>query len=84
MLAVILVISFSCKKDRRETPYSPPIPPVTPPPTVLLKDIVIPHLPSPFHAFEYAFLLIGKLSMDSMILREDYNGPGRLILSYTH
>ena len=34
--------------------------------------------------FEYAFLLIGKLSMDSMILREDYNGPGRLILSYTH
>lgn len=34
--------------------------------------------------FEFGFLLISKLSADSMILREDYNGPGKLILSYTH
>jgi hypothetical protein len=31
----------------------PPPPPPPPPPTVLLKDIVIPTLPSPYYHFEY-------------------------------
>ena len=34
--------------------------------------------------FEFGFLLISKLSTDSMRLQEEYNGPGRLILTYIH
>jgi hypothetical protein len=46
------MLLFSCKKEKGTTdPVSPP--PVDPAPTVLLKDVVIAHLPSPFYHFEY-------------------------------
>jgi len=56
MLLLMSGILFSCKKDPIESSGPPPVPPAVPPVTsasVLLKEIVIPHLPSPFHAFEY-------------------------------
>ena len=53
LLLMILMVSFSCKKDRNETSNPPPDTPITPTSPVLLKDIVIPNLPSPFYAFEY-------------------------------
>lgn len=51
---VILIITtalLSCKKEKGIT--NPPLPPGPPIPSVLLKDIVIPHLPSPYYHFEY-------------------------------
>jgi len=47
LLTVIIFISNSCKK---ETNCLQPAPPVQP---VLLKEINIPNLPSPFYRFEY-------------------------------
>ena len=49
LLAVIIFIGGSCKKEKgTDTP--PPAPPVQP---VLLKEINIPNLPSPYYRFEY-------------------------------
>ncbi|MES2850275.1 MAG: hypothetical protein V4685_14550 [Bacteroidota bacterium] len=50
LLLAIPVLLFSCKKDQGT--YIPQIPEPTIPP-VLLKDIVIPNLPSPYYHFEY-------------------------------
>jgi hypothetical protein len=46
LLLAIAIVLFSCKKEKTTT---------TPPPgnPVLLKDIVIPNLPSPYYHFEY-------------------------------
>jgi hypothetical protein len=46
---LLIVILFSCKKDKIESNSSspPPLPPL------LLKDIVVPRLPSPYYHFEY-------------------------------
>jgi len=46
---IIIILLMSCKKDNIESnPSSPaPLPPL------LLKDIVVPHLPSPYYHFEY-------------------------------
>ena len=49
LLLIVPVTLFSCKKEK-ETPNIPPDPVV---PAVLLKDIVIPNLPSPYYHFEY-------------------------------
>ena len=46
---VLVAIFISCKKQK-ETLQQPPAPP---PPTVLLKDMVVDHLPSPYYHFEY-------------------------------
>jgi len=47
LLSVIVLLS--CKKDKIESnPSSTP-----PSPPLLLKDIVVPHLPSPYYHFEY-------------------------------
>jgi len=47
LLLIASAILFSCKKEK------PPIDPPPPPPTVLIKDVVLSHLPSPFYHFEY-------------------------------
>lgn len=47
LLLLVTTVLFSCKK---ETATPPPVPPV---PLILLKDIVIPNLPSPYYHFEY-------------------------------
>lgn len=45
-----VVLLFSCKKESTPDPAEPPAAPVK---HVLLKDITIPHLPSPYYHFEY-------------------------------
>ena len=50
LLLIIPAILLSCKK---ETVISNPPPSPPPPPNILLKDIVITGLPSPFYHFEY-------------------------------
>jgi hypothetical protein len=50
LLLMMCAVMVSCKKNKY---IDPPPPPVDPVPTVLLKDIVIPNLPSPYYHFEY-------------------------------
>jgi hypothetical protein len=45
------LLLFACKKDHPV--YNPPPPAPEPIKKVLLKDVVIPNLPSPFYHFEY-------------------------------
>lgn len=57
LLILIPAILLSCKKEAVTTnvppaPQTPPVPPVVVP-AMLLKDIEIPNLPSPFYHFEY-------------------------------
>jgi hypothetical protein len=63
---ILQVIAFalvlhSCKKEKGTT-VQPPPPPVKP---VLLKDIVIPNLPSPYYHFEYN--MSGRISKASFL-----------------
>jgi len=50
LLLIIVVVTFSCKKHKDTIINQPP---VTTEPPVLLKDVVIPNLPSPYYHFEY-------------------------------
>lgn len=50
LLLPVSLISFACKKDKGPASPAPPTPPR---PAVLLKDIEIPNLPSPYYHFEY-------------------------------
>lgn len=50
LLSVGLAAAFFACSSERDTTAPPPI---SPPPVVLLKDIVIPNLPSPYYHFEY-------------------------------
>ena len=61
---VVAIVMFSCKKGK-EVIYPPvPLPPPTPQsPSVLLRDIVIERLPSPYYHFEYN--TAGKISFVS-------------------
>ena len=43
-----VIVLFSCKKDKYDAPSPEPVIPPS-----LLKDIVIPNLPSPYYHFEY-------------------------------
>ncbi len=58
-LTLLVVITFlsafviSCKKENGGDVPPPPPPQDPPAPTVLLKEIVIPNLPSPYYHFEY-------------------------------
>lgn len=58
-LTLLVVITFlsafviSCKKENGGGDPPPPPPEDPPAPTVLLKEIVIPNLPSPYYHFEY-------------------------------
>lgn len=63
---IVAVMMFACKKEK--VTYTPPQqdPPdttVSQVPAVLLKDIVIPNLPSPYYHFEYD--MAGKVSFAS-------------------
>jgi hypothetical protein len=57
------VLLFACKKEHAPTP-DPVEPPVAPAKRVLLKDITIPHLPSPYYHFEY--------NTDSLPIKVDF------------
>lgn len=48
---VLGMMLFSCKKQKDHLQQPPPPPP--PPPTILLKDMVVDRLPSPYYHFEY-------------------------------
>jgi hypothetical protein len=52
-LLVLAAIVSACNGDSGTTAPTPPPPPPPPQPSVLLRDIVIPNLPSPFYHFEY-------------------------------
>jgi hypothetical protein len=70
---IAATIFFSCKKEKVTT--GPPTP--SPSPTVLIKDIEIAHLPSPFYHFEYnAAGKVTFVSYASDLLRYDviYDG----------
>jgi hypothetical protein len=65
LLTLIFVISlFSCKKDHGNPNQPPAVPPAVPAKHILLKDITIPHLPSPYYHFEY--------NTDSLVTRADF------------
>jgi len=57
LLVTVSVVWFSCKKEKGTTSPTPPTP------AVLLKDIVIPNLPSPYYHFEYT--TTGKFAVAS-------------------
>jgi hypothetical protein len=48
---VLAIVFIACKKQKEA--LDPPPPPPPPPPAVLLKDMVVDHLPSPYYHFEY-------------------------------
>lgn len=64
-VTIIFAVSlFSCKKDHGNPTRPPVIPPYVPEKHVLLKDITIPHLPSPYYHFEY--------NTDSLVTKVDF------------
>ncbi len=44
-----MIVLFACKKEKVKPGTSSP----EPPPVISLKDVVLPHLPSPYYHFEY-------------------------------
>lgn len=50
LFSIVTVLLFSCRK---ENSVNTPQPPITRAPKILLKEIVIPHLPSPYYHFTY-------------------------------
>src|SRR4030095_11756644 len=50
LLLVVLQVLIACRKHRDLIPPPPPPPAAT---AVLVKDIVLDHLPSPYYHFEY-------------------------------
>lgn len=50
LTALSVALLLSCKKEHRPHPVNPPVLPAK---RVLLKDITIPNLPSPYYHFEY-------------------------------
>lgn len=52
LILIAAIILFSCKKEKGTIDPPPLLPPITPP-AVLIKDIVLSGLPSPFYHFEY-------------------------------
>jgi hypothetical protein len=60
LIATTIVLLLSCKKEHRP-PFDPPAVPAR---HILLKDITIPNLPSPYYHFEY--------SADSLVKKADF------------
>lgn len=60
-IAAFTLLLFSCRKDHPGDHGTSPPPPVK---KILLKDITIPHLPSPYYHFEY--------NSDSMAAKVDF------------
>ena len=52
LILIFVVTLLSCRKENRDDPPNPPPSPQIEK-KVLLKDITIPHLPSPYYHFEY-------------------------------
>src|SRR5215216_7106987 len=64
-LTVTLAVAlFSCRKEHTPIPAEPPTVPNVPARRVLLKDITIPNLPSPYYHFEY--------NTDSLVTKADF------------
>jgi hypothetical protein len=62
LLGIVTILSFSCRKEYNTiNPLPPPPTPQSPP--VLLKDITITNLPSPYYHFEYD--TAGKVNLAS-------------------
>lgn len=53
LFLIATMVLLSCKKENAAPIPPPSDPPTQPAPAVLLKDITIPNLPSPFYHFEY-------------------------------
>ena len=49
-LFIVAVALLACNDEPQTTAPTPPVPPEPP---VLLREIVIPNLPSPYYHFEY-------------------------------
>jgi hypothetical protein len=65
LLVIIFTVSlFSCKKEQGSSIKPPTVPPAVSTKHVLLKDITIPHLPSPYYHFEY--------NTDSLVTKADF------------
>ena len=65
LLVIFFTLSvFSCKKEYVSSINSPALPPDIPTKHVLLKDITIPRLPSPYYHFEY--------NTDSLVTKVDF------------
>lgn len=72
LLFIAAATLFSCKKENPTTD-----PPPLPPPTVLIKDIIISHLPSPFYHFEYneaGKVIFVSYASDLFMYDVTYNG----------
>jgi hypothetical protein len=65
LLLITTILLLSCRKEKITDGIAPgtPLPPDPPVQAVLLKDIEIPHLPSPYYHFEYN--TAGKVSFVS-------------------
>jgi hypothetical protein len=65
VLRIVAFVSLfiSCRKDHSVNP--PPSPPTETGKKILLKDIIIPHIPSPFYHFEY--------NKDSMVSKANFS-----------
>ena len=83
VIAFLSAFAISCKKEKSIVGQpDPSLPPDPPAPTVLLKEIVIPNLPSPYYHFEYD--ATGKpnfVSFASDFTRYDivYDDAGKII-----
>ncbi len=76
MVTTVAVVMVSCKKEYKQPSYPTP-PPVEGQKKILLRDITIPRLPSPYYHFEYnADSTISKASFSSDFTRYDvfYDG----------
>ena len=61
LIMSVVVLLLSCKKEHQPRPANIP---VTPTKHILLKDITIPNLPSPYYHFEY--------NTDSLVTKADF------------
>jgi hypothetical protein len=61
-IATFTLLFISCRKDHTPNPGTPP--PSEPVKKILLKDITIPRLPSPYYHFEY--------NSDSLVTKVDF------------
>jgi hypothetical protein len=76
-IIIAAAILFSCKKERMPIPT---VPQVTQVKKILLKDITIPNLPSPYYHFEYrADSTVAKASFASDFTRYDVFYTGNRI-----
>src|SRR5215217_7511767 len=64
LTVTLAMILFSCRKEHTPIPTEPPTVPNVPARRVLLKDITIPNLPSPYYHFEY--------NTDSLVTKADF------------